>query len=134
MRRLTTFLCFTLTLLLCSCSVNVTAENGNGGGYSRKEVSEFTSSPGFGYRKTADDIYTVFEYVYNDSALAERFGEDFEAEFIGGSFQGKTQYLPFFWEGEGKYSVSIDGVGFLVTVEKPLFGELTVTSIEEQTK
>ena len=120
-----------LILILCSCGATVTVDPDPGGEYSRESVAEFTSSLGFGYRRTSDDIYTVLDHVYNDDALAERFGDDFEVEAVSGGFEGKTQYLPFFWEGEGRYAVVIDGEEFLVTVEKPLFGKLRVAAIEE---
>ena len=133
MRRIAA-LCAALVLCLCSCGTAVTVDTDPDGGYSRENVAEFTSSVGFGYRRTVDDVYTVLEYVYNDEELAERFGGAFEVEDVSGGFEGKTQYLPFFWEGEGRYAVVIDGIEFSVTVEKPLFGKLEVTAIEENRK
>jgi hypothetical protein len=122
-------LCAVPILLLCSCGkIEIMTESRNP--YSRDVVAERVSSVGFGYRMVDDDIYTILDNVYHDKSLAERFGDAFEVEDMGGGFEGSIN-IPFLWEGKGRYGFTIDGVHFSATIEKPLFGKLVVTGIEE---
>lgn len=108
----------------CGCSSNVNAEYDNL--YSREAVEYFSSRIGFGGGRT--DVETVIlKYIYDNSELTEKYGENFCVSNMGGSDEGKTFLFMWLYRGTGVYFVEICDDTWTVKVSKSYFGKWEVT-------
>ena len=115
------FVIFGCISLLCSCSIIPKVENT----LSREHVKSICSAPNFGTDFT-DDKYVILNYVYESKEFAEKYGNTFEVEDIGGTAERGLRFSQIY-EGTGKYFVTIDGEDWTFEVSKSLLGKWKVT-------
>ena len=111
----------------CASSGNNTSQNSKyNNPFSRETVEFLSSKEGFGSGRT--DVETVvLKYVYNDAALAEKYGDTFCVDNFGGSDDGITFLFSWLYKGTGDYFVEINGDTWWVNVSKSYFGKWEVT-------
>lgn len=113
----------------CSCSSNNDYEYENP--YSREAVEYFSSRSGFGKGRTDVDS-VVLKYVYDNTELSEKYGNDFCVDGISGTDEGSTFFFSWLYNGTGDYFVEICGDTWTVKVSKSYFGNWEVTECYQE--
>lgn len=128
------FLMVIVMFSLCSCSLmgNETNEkNEFKNSLSREDVNKLVSRNGFGKGRTDVEL-VVLDYVYHDSMFAEKYGNDFCVDDIGGSDEGKTFFFLWLYEANGDYFVDINGDTWWISVSKSYLGKWKVTGCSQE--
>ena len=121
-------------LLLCSCSLlgNETSEKSEfNNSLSRESVNELVSRKGFGKGRT-DVALVVLDYVYHDPMFAEKYGDDFCINDIGGTDEGKTFLFSWLYEASGEYFVIINEDTWWISVSKSYLGKWKITGCYQE--
>ena len=117
-----------IMLFLYSCSFpgSKTSKNDEfNNPLSRETVNELVSGVGFGKGRT-DVEAVILDYVYHDSTFAEKYGNDFCVDDMGGTDEGNTFFFLWLYQASGDYFVVINGDTWWISVSKSYFGKWEV--------
>lgn len=96
--------------------------------YSREYVETMVSGIGFGYG-SLDASIVMLDYVYNDSEIAQLYGDDFEISSSGmnGTSDLEHAFIQSFVKGTSQYEFVIKGDKWVACATKSYFGKWEVT-------